>query len=139
MDDYRDKFVKLFGDDAPAVPKNREELMKLPTLMLCAIEASLPAFYQSVAGDVDKLPAAVSLRRDKGLLTMEDLRDLRRAGMVADAAEVELKYKEHCIQDLQDRVAKKGQYAPDPAVNEAKEREAHARAMSRSGYVGRID
>ena len=67
-DDIRSDLVKLFGENAPPVPRNKEEMSALSDQQKVAIEVTLPKFYQSVAGEPDKLPAAVSLRREKGTL-----------------------------------------------------------------------
>ena len=139
MEDIRRELVELFGESAPAMPRSKAEMEALPRSQQIMIAEKMPAFYQACAGTPETLPSAVALRRDGGQLRMDDADALRRAGLFADVAQLEAEQYEMALNDLKARVEHSGRYAPDPAVDEQRAREARVRSLSKSGFVGRVD
>ena len=134
------EFVKLFGENAPAVPRNAAEVEGLTDMQKAALQHYLPAWYQSIAGKPESLPAAVASRRQKGTLRMEDVKALQKANLCGDVEETIIRARQAEVQDLIDRVEKKGKYQNPHLTKEQEQRKAEleeARLWSMNNRVGR--
>ena len=130
-------FVALFGEDAPAVPTNKQELLALGMTQLATVEARLPEFYESLAANPEALPAAVALRYSKGQLQPSDAPVLRAHGMPASAQKLERGAADAALADLN----QKRESARAAFERSAPQRQADAervRALSRRGFVGKV-
>ena len=137
MVDIREAFVALFGEDAPSVPTNKQELMALPMTQLATVEARLPEFYESLAAAPEGLPAAVSLRYSKRQLQPCDAPVLRAHGMPFTAQKLERGAADAALADLN----QKREFARAAFEQSAPQRQADAervRALSRRGFVGKV-
>ena len=136
--EIRQELTALFGESAPAAPQTREALMNLPFEQRATIERALPEFYESLAARPDELPAAVSLRLDRGQLTMTDIPMLMSVGMPATANKVQLQAMNASVTQMQQELAeKKAQREANQAQEEA--RLKRVSDFSRRGGVGRYE
>ena len=134
------EFVKLFGEKAPAVPRNAAEVEGLTDMQKVALQHHMPIWYQSIAGKPETLPAAVASRRQKGTLREEDIPTLQKANLCGDAEETIIRAREAQVQDLIDRVEKKGKYEAPMETKEQAQRKAEleeARLWSMNNRRGR--
>ena len=134
------EFVKLFGEKAPAVPRNAAEVEGLTDMQKAALQHHMPIWYQSIAGRPESLPAAVASRRQKGTLREEDIPALQKANLCGDAEETTIRSRQAQVQDLIDRVEKKGRYETPHLSKEQEQRKAEleeARLWSLNNRAGR--
>lgn len=134
------EFIKLFGEQSPPVPRNAAEVEAISDMHKVALQKHMPVWYQSVAGKPESLPAAVASRRQKGTLRMEDVKALQKANLCGDAEETILRARQAEVQDLIDRVEKKGKYETPHLSKEQEQRKAEldeARLWSLNNRAGR--
>ena len=133
----QEAFVALFGEDAPAVPTNKEQLMALGMTQLATVEARLPEFYESLAANPEALPAAVALRYSKGRLQPSDAPVLRAHGMPFTAQKLEKGAADAAVADLTQKL-EAARTAHEQTEARRKADYERVRALSRRGFVGKV-
>ena len=135
--DIREAFVALFGEDAPAVPTDKQQLLQLPMTQLSVIEARLPEFYESLAAAPEGLPAAVALRYSRGELQPSDAPVLRAHGMPATAQKLEKNAADAALAEMGAELAARRTAFAENAANRLVEQE-RVRTLSKRGFVGKV-
>ena len=98
-----EQFVNTLGEDAPAVPTNAQEFQGLTQTQQMLVRQRMPELFQQLNARPESLPAAVSLRRQQGRLTVDDIGALEAAGLVVEAARVHTSHRDEVLADLQRR------------------------------------
>ena len=138
--DLRQAFVDLFGEDAPAIPQTREEFQRLNITQQQRVAQALPAFHQSLVGNPNSLPAAVSLRRERGELLPGDVAALRAAGLSAEALQLEQTSFANQVASFEkqaedERAAREASAEYRAAENERARQQSFAHGMAALGHA----